>query len=156
MYSLTTAQTRSVHISCYFKSPVHWIKLYFTNHSSLLANLYGPSSGVYQLAVLADRIEEETEEDLCSSNHFILDRIAEKGSTHNLFRCVLTQKCTCPGRHYIERFLYLDQHCLVGYLPGQALPAKIPDLMGDTLISTSICYISSDHQLPNVEYKVCA
>jgi hypothetical protein len=33
-------------------------------------------------------IEEETEEDLCSSNHFILDRIAEKGSTHNLFRWV--------------------------------------------------------------------
>jgi hypothetical protein len=31
-------------------------------------------------------IEEETEEDLCSSNHFILDRIAEKGSTHNLYR----------------------------------------------------------------------
>jgi hypothetical protein len=38
-------------------------------------------------------IEEETEEDLCSSNHFILDRIAEKGSTHNLFRWVRGGHC---------------------------------------------------------------
>ena len=30
--------------------------------------------------------EEEEEPDLCSSNHFILDRIAEKDSTDNLFR----------------------------------------------------------------------
>ena len=30
--------------------------------------------------------EEREEEDLCSSNHYILDRIAEKESTDNLFR----------------------------------------------------------------------
>ena len=30
--------------------------------------------------------EEEDEPDLCSSNHFILDRIAEKDSTDNLYR----------------------------------------------------------------------
>ena len=36
-----------------------------------------------QLLVCSETIEEE---DLCSSNHFILDRIAEKDSTDNLYR----------------------------------------------------------------------
>jgi len=39
---------------------------------------YKPPKGTIQ--------EEEEEPDLCSSNHFILDRIAEKDSTDNLFR----------------------------------------------------------------------
>ena len=36
-----------------------------------------------QFELFAETIEEE---DLCSSNHFILDRIAEKESTDNLHR----------------------------------------------------------------------
>ena len=38
------------------------------------------------LDVIAEEEEEDGEPDLCSSNHFILDRIAEKDSTDNLFR----------------------------------------------------------------------
>ena len=34
---------------------------------------------------VAGSIDEREEDDLCSSNHFILDRIAEKESTENLF-----------------------------------------------------------------------
>ena len=38
------------------------------------------------LDAIAEEEEEGEEPDLCSSNHFILDRIAEKDSTDNLFR----------------------------------------------------------------------
>lgn len=37
-------------------------------------------------SVFLETIVEEDEGDLCSSNHFILDRIAEKDSTDNLYR----------------------------------------------------------------------
>ena len=36
--------------------------------------------------LFSETIVEEEEGDLCSSNHFILDRIAEKDSTDNLYR----------------------------------------------------------------------
>lgn len=36
--------------------------------------------------LIAESIDEREEDDLCSSNHFILDRIAEKESMENLYR----------------------------------------------------------------------
>ena len=52
--------------------------------------------------ILSDAIAEEEEDetpDLCSSNHFILDRIAEKDSTDNLFRAGSETRTESEGGH---------------------------------------------------------